>query len=77
MYGAYEPLLPGSEELFVYKRLLGQEELLTVCNFTDCEVDFDVPEEFDGAECLIANMDGARRGHVILRPYEAFVLYKD
>lgn len=74
--GSFELLLADSEELFVYKRMLEHEKLLTVCNFTDRQVEFDVPEEFDGAECLIANMDGRRQGHVMLAPYESFVLYK-
>lgn len=35
VYGEYEPLLEDDEELFVYRRTLGDEGLLVVCNFFD------------------------------------------
>ena len=77
VYGSYELLLEESEELFVYTRTFAQEKLLVVCNFTDMETAFTVPEEFIGAPCLIANLENSYdERDVALKPYEAFVLYK-
>ncbi len=77
VYGKYEPLFEDSEEWFVYTRTLENEKLLVVCSFTDQETTFTIPEEFAGAELLIANMENEYgKGTVALRPYEAFVLWK-
>ena len=39
--------------------------------------EMDIPEEFKGAECLITNLDRTVfEGRIVLKPYEAFVLYK-
>ena len=54
-----------------------QEKLLTVCNFSDKNAEMEIPEEFKGAECLITNLDRTVfEGRIVLKPYEAFVLYK-
>ena len=75
VYGKYETLMEDSEELFVYTRTLDEKKLLTVCNFTDQEIDFTIPEEFVGKSCLIANMENDySKKEITLRPYEAFVL---
>ena len=75
VYGKYEPLMEDSEELFVYTRTLDDQKLLTVCNFTDQEIAFTIPEEFVGKSCLIANMENDYgKKEITLRPYEAFVL---
>ena len=76
VYGKYEPLMEDSEELFVYARTLDEKKLLTVCNFTDQELAFTIPEEFVGKACLIANMENDYdKKEILLRPYEAFVLF--
>ena len=77
VYGEFEPLYRDDEQIFAYTRKLDQEKLLTVCNFTDKDAEVEVPEEFKGAECLITNLGRtAFDGKIILKPYEAFVLYK-
>ena len=77
VYGKYDPLYEDSEDWFVYTRTLENEKLLVVCSFTDQETTFTIPEEFAGAELLIANMENEYdKGAVTLRPYEAFVLWK-
>ena len=77
VYGKYEPLLMESEELFVYTRTLEETKLLVVCSFCDHETSFAIPEEFQGAPCLIANRERRYEGEEIaLEPYEAFVLCK-
>ena len=77
VYGKYDPLMEDSEELFVYTRTLDDKKLLTVCNFTDREIPFTIPEDFVGKSCLIANMENDySKKEITLRPYEAFVLIK-
>ena len=73
VYGDFRLLLPDSEEIFAYVRTLGDEKLLVVCNFSDGNVKFDVPEEFETGKKLIGNYDDdPDRGNV--RPYEAYVI---
>ena len=65
------------EQIFAYIRRQKQEKLLTVCNFSDKNAEMEIPEEFKGAECLITNLDRTVfEGKIVLKPYEAFVLYK-
>ena len=76
VYGKYELLLPEDEKLYVYTRTLDEEKLLVVCNFSDQEAAFVVPEEFAEAECMISNMrETYDTEKITLRPYESFVLY--
>ena len=75
VYGKYEPLVPESEELFVYTRILEEEKLLVVCSFCDYETNFTVPDEFVGTPCLISNTNQSYGGKEIrLGAYVAFVL---
>ena len=77
VYGEFEPLYRDDEQIFAYTRKLDQEKLLTVCNFSDKNAEMEIPEEFKGAECLITNLDRTVfEGKIVLKPYEAFVLYK-
>ncbi|MBU5481647.1 glycoside hydrolase family 13 protein [Blautia sp. MSJ-19] len=77
VYGEFEALYRNDDQIFAYTRKLDQEKLLTVCNFSDKDAEVEVPEEFKGAECLITNLARkAFEGKIVLKPYEAFVLYK-
>lgn len=74
VYGVYELLEPQNEELFVYTRTLGEEQLLVLCNFTDQDVV--IPASVTGripaeAKILISNYVGNM--DALLRPYEARV----
>jgi len=77
VYGDYELLLPDSEEIYAFIRKLGEERLLIVCNFTDKQVEFEIPEELKGCqkEILISNYDvdsiDTREEKITLREYEA------
>lgn len=72
VYGDFELLLPESEEIFTYRRTLGEEELLVLCNFTDRQQD--IPMDTAGYQPIIGNYDEPLWTH--LRPYEAIVLRK-
>ena len=77
VYGGFETLYRDDEQILAYIRRQAQEKLLTVCNFSDKNAEMEIPEEFKGAECLITNLDRTVfEGKIVLKPYEAFVLYK-
>ncbi len=73
VYGDFELLYPDSDEVFVYRRTLGDEKLFVACNFTDHEVEIDVPEEFAKGSRLVGNYPEAGAVNT-LRPYEAVAL---
>ena len=71
--GSFNLLIPEDEKIFAYIRDTDNEHLLVVCNFTGETLDFEVPQEYDGAEILLSNYREAAPG---LRPYEAAMLLK-
>ncbi len=71
--GSFTLLMPEDEKIFAYTRDTEDEHLLVVCNFTGETLDYEVPEEYDGAELLISNYAQGAPG---LRPYEAAMLLK-
>lgn len=76
VYGSYELLLPDSEEIYAYTRTLEDEKLLVICNFTENEVVYDVPEEFSKAQGNVLITNYARThlaSNMTLQPYEAIV----
>lgn len=78
VYGEFELLCPEDEKIFAYRRYLGDEQLLVVCNFSPEEVLFAVPEELrqKPAELLIGNYaESAYSESLLMRPYEAKVYY--
>ena len=79
VYGVFEALYRDHDQIFAYTRTLEGEKLLTVCNFSEHVAEMEIPEEFQkNAECLITNLGRKDFGKkVILKPYEAFVLYRN
>ena len=77
VYGVFEALYRDHDQIFAYTSTLEGEKLLTVCNFSEQSAEFEVPAEFEGSQCLITNLDRkVFKGKIVLKPYEAFVLYK-
>lgn len=77
VYGHYELLMPESEELYVYTRELENEKILVICNFTEKEVKYTLPEEFENGKILISNYDKmSADAEMALKPYEAMVIKK-
>ncbi len=75
VHGTFRLLLPESEELFVYERLLGDERMLVACNFCDREVAFDLPAGYEDARLVDAASNYAQPGEPgVLRPYESLAL---
>lgn len=73
VYGKYELLLPDDENIYAYVRTLGNQKLLTVCNFSKENHNFDF-SGYENAKVLISNYDRDVREDGILKPYEAAVL---
>ncbi|MCU7667161.1 alpha-glucosidase [Bacillus thuringiensis] len=74
VYGNYELLFEEDENLFVYNRTLGNEKALILCNFSESNNTFSLPEEFVSEKTQlilhnypIENVDNSR---IILKPYE-------
>ena len=72
--GTFTLLDPEDEKVFAYVRETDTERLLAVGNFTGETVPWSAPAGFEGAETLISNCPAPETG--VLRPYEAFLLYK-
>ena len=70
--GSFTLLDPEDEQVFAYTRDLDNRHLLVVCNFTDKQLPYEVPEEYFGSRLLISNYADPAPG---LRPYEAVMLY--
>lgn len=80
-YGTYELLEQEHEQLYIYTRTLedapaGEKQLLVICNFSDRESVYSVPDCFHNAKLLIANYNDTEhqpKNIKQLRPYEAAV----
>lgn len=78
VYGTYELLLPNHPKLFVYTRTLGNQKALVICNFSEAETSFKVPNRFNSSssELVIHNYvvaDKELPKRLTLKPYEARV----
>jgi len=76
VYGDYELIDPEHGEVFGYRRRLGEEELIVVCNFFDGHPHIHIGDLADNAELVVSNydVDEIPEDRVLeLRPYEARV----
>jgi glucan 1,6-alpha-glucosidase len=71
--GRFTLLCPEDDKIFAYTRDMEQEHLLVVCNFTGTEQAFCVPEGYEAAQVLISNYQNRAS---VLRPFEAYMLYR-
>lgn len=76
VYGQYDLMLEEDPDLYVYTRTYEGKKLITICNFSEKDRVFEVPEEFKGGEILIQNYEGEAMPNGTLRPYEAVVIMK-
>lgn len=77
VYGTYDLFLADDPNLYIYTRTYENDKLLIVCNFTDKEVNFNLPDEFKNSSVLISNYKHSNIfENSILKPYEAVVLKK-
>jgi oligo-1,6-glucosidase len=77
VYGNYELILEEHDEIYAYTRTLNDEKLIVLCNFTDKETLFTMPEQinYHSADLLISNyeVEGTDLRSVTLKAYEARV----
>jgi len=71
--GQFTLLCPEDENVFAYTRDTEGEHLLVVCNFTATEQPFEIPEGYETAETLLSNYKDKAQ---VLRPFEAYMLYR-
>ncbi|ACL69702.1 glycoside hydrolase family 13 protein [Halothermothrix orenii] len=75
IYGDYELVDEGNDDVYAYRRFLDNEEMLVLLNFTDKETSCDVsPYNLEDKELIISNYKGGQKvkgTEVTLRPYEA------
>ena len=76
VYGHYELLLPDDPDLFVYRRYLGDEELLCAANLSEHARTLDIPERFRDGRVLIQNIPEHDVKDGNMAPYEAYVIRK-
>ena len=75
VHGHFRLLEAESEELFVYERELDGQRMLVVCNFSDHEVAWQVPQSYAGASRVEAACTYDEPGEPgVVRPYEALAL---
>lgn len=82
VYGRFEPLFPDHPSLFAWERILGEERLIVVNNFSaePTPVDLSGIARQGEFELFLANYSDFRLspdGRYELRPYEGFVLYNE
>ena len=78
VYGTFEAIYREHDQIFAYVRRMEDQKLLTVCNFSDKGTEVEIPEEFANGKCLITNFERTDFSKkLVLKPYEAFVLYRD
>ena len=70
--GSFTLLCPEDENIFAYTRDTADSHLLVVCNFSDREQAFTVPEAYQNAQVLLSNYPDRAPA---LRPYEAYMLH--
>ena len=71
--GAIKFLDTGNEKVFAYERVLADEILTVICNFSGCNEEINVVPE--GSK-LLGNYNDEQTDGKTLRPYEAIVFHK-
>ncbi|ELY5790500.1 alpha-glucosidase [Cronobacter turicensis] len=73
IYGRYETVLDDHEQIYAYRRVLGDETLVVLCNFSGKAAEWDAGAlSLDGAFCVLANLDDTQEPHR-LRAWETRV----
>ncbi|ELY4125919.1 alpha-glucosidase [Cronobacter malonaticus] len=73
IYGRYETLLNDHEQIYAYRRVLGDESLVVLCNFSGKAAEWDAAAlSLNGAFCVLANLGETQEPHR-LRAWETRV----
>ena len=74
VYGFFEPLMEDNDQIYAYRRVLGNQILTVALNWTDRTVPCTLMDEIRGKE-LISNYPSHQKGQ--LQPYEARVILSE
>ena len=82
VYGKTNLLFPNHEEIFAWERILGDERLIVVNNFTENTVSVDLREAVEREEFTLylsnyKDFKMSESGSYQLRAYESFVLFNE
>jgi hypothetical protein len=77
-YGNFQLLNPEDESTFAYTRTLNGKVWLVICNFTEKQVQFQLPNSFinQSVRTMISNTEDLRISNlkdIELGPFDAFV----
>ena len=76
VHGDFTLLEEEHPKLFVYRRSWQGKEALVVCNFSEEETEFTLPEGWQGAQTLLDNYP-QQEAEQPMRPWEAKILYQE
>jgi glycosidase len=78
VYGEFQPLFETHQQLFAYERVLGEQRVIVINNFSAEQIETELPESLIGVsgQCLISNYeDHQTLGEKLsLAPYESFAI---
>ncbi|MCB0665935.1 MAG: alpha-glucosidase [Saprospiraceae bacterium] len=76
VYGTYDMILDDHEEIYAYTRILEDDRLLVLLNFSDDKAMADLPNEVEIGATLINNYESdpfKGNNKVVLEPYQAVI----
>jgi oligo-1,6-glucosidase len=77
VYGDYEILDADSEDTYIFKRFLDNEEVIVALNFSDKEIVFDAVKDVKQKEVIISNYSDSRFSNdnsLVLRAFESKII---
>ena len=77
VYGDYDLLLPDHEQIYAYTRILGEDKMLVLLNFSDKHAEATLPEAEGLNEIFINNYDSSpikAESKIVLEPYQAVIV---
>ena len=77
VYGDYDLLLPDHEQIYAYTRILGEDKMLVLLNFSDKPAEANLPEAEGLNEIFINNYNSSpikAESKIVLEPYQAVIV---
>ena len=77
VYGDYELLLPDHEQIYSYTRILGEDKMLVLLNFSDQNAEASLSESMEQNQILVNNYDTSpikADSKILLEPYQAVIV---
>ena len=72
--GSYELIMDNHPQIYAFKRIWNNQELIVYCNFSNQCLEYDKTVLMDQKQVIISNYDDVQ---TILRPYEAIVYLQE